>query len=71
MSSSAAEPLQHFLGSIDDFPQRKVVPLPQSTIGGPGDTHRLHPNTRDPRGMPPLKTGGFGWGLEFGVWPFP
>lgn len=56
---------------VPGLPQRKVVPLPQSTIGGPGDTHRLHPNTRDPRGMPPLKTGGFGWGLEFGVWPFP
>jgi nitrite reductase (NADH) small subunit len=27
MSSSAAEPLQHFLGNIDDFPQRKVVPV--------------------------------------------
>jgi nitrite reductase (NADH) small subunit len=27
MSSSAAEPLQHFLGNVDDFPQRKVVPV--------------------------------------------
>jgi len=27
MSSSTAEPLQHFLGNIEDFPQRKVVPV--------------------------------------------
>ena len=57
---------------VPGLPQRKVVPLPQSSIGNQWDRHhRVHPNTRDPREMPPLETGGWGWGLEWGVWPFP
>ena len=56
---------------VPGLPQRKVVPLPQSSIGGPNDPHCWEPNTRSPREMPELKTGGYGWGLAWGVWPFP
>lgn len=57
---------------VPGLPQRRVMPLPQSSIGGPHDHHRtFRPNTKDPRDMPILKTGGYGWGLAFGAWPFP
>jgi hypothetical protein len=56
---------------VPGLPQRRVVPLPQSSIGANGDKWSSDFNTAQPRATPRLKTGGFGWGLEFGNWPFP
>ncbi len=50
------------------LPERRVMSLPVSTLGDPSDPRNRH-ITRSPSEMPPLKTGGYGFQLEFGVWP--
>lgn len=49
---------------------RHVMPLPATTLGDPTNPCNGYV-TKNPRSTQALETGGWGWGLEFGVWPFP
>jgi hypothetical protein len=49
---------------------RHVMPLPATTLGDPTNPHNGY-ISRNPRSNDPLYTGGRGFGLEYGVYPFP
>jgi hypothetical protein len=53
-------------------PNRRVVPMPQSSLGGPDDPWSGRHVTRDPQSMPRLHTGYVPWSFgSLGAYPFP
>lgn len=53
-------------------PNRKVVPMPTSSLGGPNAPWTGRHITKSPQEMPHLHTGWTGWGFEgLGLFPFP
>jgi hypothetical protein len=50
---------------------RTVIPMPASTLGDPNQPWISGYNTRSPRVTDILKTGGWGWDMDFSGWPFP
>jgi hypothetical protein len=55
---------------VPGLPQRKVLSLPTTDIAGTG-WWREKPLTKNPFNTQPLETGGYGWDLALGVFPFP
>jgi hypothetical protein len=69
-----AQEWRDLLVIVPGLPQRRVTPMPAVINSG----SIVDPNnltwdfvTGNPRANQRLLTGGWGWGLDFGVWPFP
>lgn len=66
---SCSELWQELQFIVPGIVQRKPINLPRTNLSG--NARKEEPLTINPENMQPLETGGYGWDLQLGVFPFP